>query len=156
METTIKYNRILIAIDDSAYSQKAAKYGCNLAKAIQATVAFIHIDEYPILTEVTGDAMLGEQMVVLPDIVDIQNENAKALLDKMSANYAEGLHVEYIIKTGIIKEEILRTAKNWNADMIVLGTHGRTGFDHLILGSMAESITRHAECPVLIVPNKSE
>ncbi len=156
METNIEFKKILIAVDASSYSEKAAKYGCTLAKTLQAQIAFIHVDEYPVVTEVTGDAMMGEQMLVLPDITEIQNENAKNLLHKMTQTYADGLEAEQIIKTGMIKDEILQFAKEWKADVIVLGTHGRTGFDHLILGSMAESITRHAECPVLIIPNKTE
>jgi nucleotide-binding universal stress UspA family protein len=61
-----------------------------------------------------------------------------------------------ILKTGDIKTEILETAKTWDASIIVMGTHGRKGFDHFLLGSMAESITRNAQCPVFIVPNKNE
>jgi nucleotide-binding universal stress UspA family protein len=73
----------------------------------------------------------------------------------MVADYGQGLTVTKIIKSGEIKFEILETAKTWDASVIVLGTHGRTGLDHFLLGSMAESITRHADCPVLIVPNKA-
>jgi nucleotide-binding universal stress UspA family protein len=55
---------------------------------------------------------------------------------------------------GDIVSEIVEAAKEFDADMVVVGTHGRTGFNHFISGSVAENITRHVHCPVLIVPNK--
>ena len=57
-------------------------------------------------------------------------------------------------KMGHPKDEILLTADEWNADIIILGTHGRTGFDHFLSGSVAEKVVRRAKCPVLIIPNK--
>jgi hypothetical protein len=57
----------------------------------------------------------------------------------------------YFTPIGLPKEEILNTAKEWQADLIVMGTHGRTGLLHLVMGSVAEHIVRHATVPVLVV-----
>ncbi|HEY0769691.1 MAG TPA: universal stress protein, partial [Sphingobacteriaceae bacterium] len=56
------------------------------------------------------------------------------------------------MKIGNPRDEILITADEWNADLIIVGTHGRTGFDHFISGSVAEGVARKAKCPVLIIP----
>ena len=147
--------KILIAVDASEYSQKAAQYGMGLAQQLDAEVALIHVDEFPMMTNVGGDPILGDQMIVLPELAEIQKDSATHLLEQMVADYGEGLTATKIIKSGDTKSEILETAKSWGASIIVMGTHGRTGLDHFLLGSMAESITRHADCPVLIVPNRA-
>ena len=147
--------KILIAVDASEYSQKAAQYGMGLAQQLDAEVALIHVDEFPMMTNVGGDPILGDQMIVLPELAEIQKDSANHLLEQMVADYGEGLTATKIIKSGDIKSEILETAKSWDASIIVMGTHGRTGLDHFLLGSMAESITRHSDCPVMIVPNRA-
>ena len=58
-----------------------------------------------------------------------------------------------VTKIGRAQDEILSVADDCKADMIILGTHGRTGFDHFISGSVSESVSRKAKCPILIIPN---
>ena len=59
--------------------------------------------------------------------------------------------VEKVVERGVPFVEIIRTAKEKNADLIVIGTHGRTGIDHMLFGSTAEKVVRKAHCPVLTV-----
>lgn len=156
MKTMLDFKKILIAVDASSYSQKAAKYGMFLAYRLGAEVALIHVDEPPMVTNIGGDPMMGNQILELPDLMTVQTNAATQLLTQITNDFGAGLTISQFIKTGNIKDEILETANTWLADIIVLGTHSRTGIDHFILGSMAESITRHSVCPVLIVPNKNE
>jgi nucleotide-binding universal stress UspA family protein len=149
-----EFKKILIAVDASDYSQKAVQYGMDLARQLKSEVALIHVDEFPIMANVGGDPIMGDQMIIMPELVEIQKDSANHLLEQMVSEYGKGLTVTKILKSGDIKSEILETAKSWEASIIIVGTHGRTGLDHFLLGSMAESITRHSECPVLIVPNK--
>ncbi len=156
MKNNLLFNKILIAVDASTYSQQAAKYGMALAKSLNAQVALIHVDEYPAVANIAGDPIMGDQLIVIPELAEIQKESANQLLKQIIADYANGLTVIQIVKNGDIKTEILETANTWPANIIVMGTHGRKGLDHFLLGSMAESITRNANCPVFIVPNKEE
>ncbi|TAH02082.1 MAG: universal stress protein [Sphingobacteriales bacterium] len=156
MKANIQFNKILIAVDASTYSLKAAEYGITLAKNLNAQVALIHVDEYQTVANISVDPIMGDQMLLLPDLEEIKKESAQKLLKQIIADFADGLNVIQILKTGDIKKEILETAKTWDAKIIVMGTHGRKGFDHFLLGSMAESITRNAHCPVFIVPNKED
>lgn len=154
MENLSSFEKILIAVDDSEPSYKAANYGFTLAKRLQAEVALIHISEMPIVMNVTGDPILGNPGYIMPNVIDIQHDSAEKLLENMVLKFGEGLIVKEYILVGDITHEIIEIAKEYQASLIVLGTHGRTGFDHFISGSVAENVTRHAKCPVLIVPNK--
>ena len=154
MENLSSFEKILIAVDDSEPSYKAATYGFALAKKLQADVALIHISEMPIVMNVTGDPILGNPGYIMPNVIDIQHDVAKKLLENIILKLGEGLIVKEYILVGDVTHEIIEIAKEYQASLIVLGTHGRTGFDHFISGSVAENVTRHARCPVLIVPNK--
>ena len=90
----------------------------------------------------------------MPNVIDIQQDAASKLLENMVLKFGEGLITKEYILIGDVTHEVIEIAKEYQASLIVLGTHGRTGFDHFISGSVAENITRHAKCPVLIVPNK--
>lgn len=154
MENLKAFEKILIAVDDSKYSYLAASYGFNLALRLGAKVGLVHINEMPVAMNITGDPLLGDTGMIIPDLMDIQNQKAHELFEKLKSDFAgEAISQEFIVE-GNIAQEIVKVAKDFNASMIVMGTHGRTGFDHFISGSVAESVTRHASCPVLIVPNK--
>ena len=154
MKKSNLFKKILIAVDDSKYSHQAASYGFLLAQKLGATVALVHVDEFPIALNVSGDPILGDSVQVIPDLMDIQKKSAEELFRDLKAEFgADLVQKEYILE-GDIVTEIIEAAKEFEADMMVVGTHGRTGFNHFISGSVAEQITRHAHCPVLIVPNK--
>lgn len=154
MENLLSFQKILIAVDDSKYSHQAAAYGFSLAKKLGSQVGLVHINEIPIAINVTGDPILGDSGMIIPDIMDMQKKAAEDLFLKLKEEFGQDLvSKEYIIE-GSISTQIIEIAKEFEADMIVMGTHGRTGFNHFISGSVAESVTRHANCPVLIVPNK--
>jgi nucleotide-binding universal stress UspA family protein len=154
MENISTFKKLLIAIDDSELSYNAAEYGFSLAKKLEAQVALIHISEMPIVMNVTGDPILGVSGTIIPDILEIQKDSAVKLLENLVLKFGEGLTVKQYLLEGDVTTQIIEIAKKYKASMIVMGTHGRTGFDHFISGSVAENVTRHAKCPVLIVPNK--
>lgn len=148
-------HKILIAVEDSSYSELAADYGFKLAKKLNAEIGLVHVND--VIATTTGhltDPILNEPMLMMPEAMDIQEEASKKLLSRLSAG-RDDVTIYTFIKIGNARDEILITADEWNADMIILGTHGRTGFDHFISGSVAESVVRKAKCPVLIIP-KSE
>lgn len=154
MKTLNQITKILIAIEDSQYSERAAGYGFDLAEKLNASVALLHVNEVPVGTSYITDPMLNESQVVLPDLIHLQDESSKKLLDRISEVYEGRVPTYTYTKLGNPRDEILATAEEWGADMIILGTHGRTGFDHFISGSVSEKVARKAKCPVLIIPNK--
>ncbi len=145
------YKHILVAVDGSDTSNLALAETIKLAKEQQAAVRLIHVvDETP-----------AYMMVEMPyPIADYQNAMREAG-QKVLATYAAtarqaGIEVDtkFVILevlTQRICDAIIEEAKRWPADLIVIGTHGRHGFNHLILGSVAEGVIRLATKPVLVI-----
>src|SRR5690606_3966503 len=156
METLPSFQKILIAVDDSKYSYRAAAYGFTLARKLYAEVALVHINEFPVAANMTGDPLLGDPGIVIPNILDIQKESSQKLIHDLKQEFGAGLEVQEFILEGNITDEVIKTAKDFKASLLVMGTHSRTGISHFLSGSIAESISRHSICPVLIVPSRDD
>ena len=155
METKqVAYRRILIATDDSECSKKALQHGHSLAKIMDASVALINVIEPTTPTNYGADPLMGQQPIIAPETTEMQEENSKSMLDDVSQQFDDVKEVFTFNRIGNPRQEILSVATEWNADLIIMGTHGRTGFDHFISGSVSEGVTRRASCPVLIVSGK--
>ncbi len=150
---TININKILYPTDFSDPSAYALNYAAEMAKLFDAELELLHV-------------MLDESQLVsfyLPQIT-VQNlakdmeEGATAKLQEFIANakVLEGVRYKYTMAKGIADEEIVRVAQESGTDLIVIGTHGRTGFEHVLFGSTAEKVVRKAPCPVLSVRKKAE
>lgn len=151
MVTPDNLQKILIAVEDSSYSDQACDYGFRLAKKFNAEVALVHVNDVlgmaaPNIT----DPMMTDPMM-MPQVITIQEDACKKLFERLSKNH-EDTTLYTFTRIGNPRDEILNAAEEWCADMIILGTHGRTGFDHFISGSVAEDVVRKAKCPVLIIP----
>lgn len=155
---TIRTQRILIAVEDSKYSEKAVRYGYHLAQAFNGEVALVHVIDPPTSSTYGAvDPIMGVNPVYIPEINEVQEQASTDLLNRLASLWPNGeQHVTKISKLGQPRKEILEAANEWQVDLIVLGTHGRTGFDHFISGSVSEGVARHAICPVVIVPYKDD
>lgn len=153
--TQLTFKRILIAIDDSTFSEKATRIGFGLAETLNARVALLNVMDPP-STSYTGDPLLGQQPLIIPEVAQMQEEASKAVLERFGNLWKGQQELTTFSQVGSPRVEILAVAEEWKADLIILGTHGRTGFDHFISGSVAEGVARRSLCPVLIVPNKEE
>jgi nucleotide-binding universal stress UspA family protein len=143
----MSYQKILIAVDSSAYSMNAAKKGFELAHQLNATIGLIYVidrNKESVNVEV-GITPEQSQTVLLQQA----EENISQLI-KMYDGVEE---VMRFTPEGFPKKEIINTAKEWGADLIVMGTHGRTGLTHLLVGSVAEYVIKHAGVPVMVVPS---
>jgi nucleotide-binding universal stress UspA family protein len=104
--------------------------------------------------------VVGEIAYMGDDIAAVQQENKKAGED-LVAQVADSLHkaklkVETAVREGKPEIEIVEEAKEWRADLIVIGSHGYTGFKRLVLGSVAQSVVGHAPCSVEVVRRKEK
>lgn len=151
-----KFQRILVAMEESPLAQKVIDYAKALQIKNETSIALLTVVP-PIPSDQLGfDPILGQTAVVVPELSDVENEIAVNFLQQFEADFTDLKEFITFTKVGNIKEEILNLATEWNADLIIMGTHGRTGFDHFLSGSVSESVTRKSSCPVLVVPNKSE
>jgi nucleotide-binding universal stress UspA family protein len=140
------WKRILIAVDHSPYSLRAAEAGFALAQGVHAEIALVYVVNK---AKIPVDADLG---LTPEESKDQVREEAEKTIEQYIQLYNEVGKVYRFIPEGMPGEEIVRIAGEWGADVIALGTHGRTGLSRMLAGSVAEYVIRHAGVPVLVTP----
>lgn len=141
----MNYKKILIAVDSSEYSMEAAKKGLELAHQLHAKAALLYVVD---LSKSMGSVDAG----ITPEMAKtILIKEVEETLDQLAAMY-NGKELMKFMPEGLPQDTILKTAQTWEADLIVMGTHGRTGLRHLFVGSVAEHIIRKSNIPVMVVP----
>lgn len=149
----ITLKRILVPTDFSAFSRKALDYGCALAQQFGSELHLLHVMQDLV-------AMVPEPGLAFPPPGDYMQElksSAERSLSTLPEPAAFSGAVVRAVRQGPPFLEIVRYAKDQSIDLIVLGTHGRTGLTHVLLGSVAEKVVRKAPCPVLTVrPDEHE
>jgi nucleotide-binding universal stress UspA family protein len=147
--------KILIAVDDSRHADHAAEFGFEIARLCDAEVGLVNIIE-PIIMPAGSDSITGisteVSMVDEPEMVRIQKEAAENTVRRIQGQYAEKIKITNFTEYGLTADGILKCGTEFGADMIVIGTHGRTGIDRLFMGSIAENVVRRSKVPVLVVP----
>ena len=138
-------HHILVPIDFSPYAEQALDYAMALAQKLQARVTLLHVIQPPVVVNVEGG--LWPSSTFLADLEATIRGDLEGYLARVTA---AGLTGEMVVIHGVPFQQILDTAKARQVDLIILGTHGRTGLAHVLLGSVAEKVARLAPCPVLI------
>ena len=133
------FARILVAIDFSAPSDAALTYGRKMADQFDATLHLLHVAENPFLRAASADRRSREEAP------------ARWLQDRLTEADRRRGAIAIIEQSDEPASEILRYAKSNDIDLIVMGTHGRTGLVRAAVGSVAETVVRAASCPVLTV-----
>jgi nucleotide-binding universal stress UspA family protein len=153
-EAQSMYERILVAVDGSDTSSHALREGIALAKKFATPLRIVHVIENAYVR--VGPA---EGINVEP-IAQAWRLTGQKVLDEASAQArSAGVETETVLleEVGRVSEVLVEEAKRCSADLIVIGTHGRRGLQHLLLGSVAEGVLRTAPVPVLAVrPRASE
>lgn len=144
---------ILFALDISEGAEYAFEYAAATANAFRADIAVIHV--------VHRQTDLREYYVPHISFEDtdrqIDEAAAKMTMDFCEKHRKDFPDIRAYTETGVPHEKIVEKAKEINASMIVMGTHGRQGFEHFIFGSTAEGVVKNAPCPVLTIrPQKAE
>jgi nucleotide-binding universal stress UspA family protein len=142
--TAMTIEHVLVPIDFSEYSDHALDYAITFARPLQARLTLLHvIESFPVS---------GVDVVTLPpdyflELEMAANRQMQSLLARVTT---AGLKGEGVVVHGTPFRVITETAKERQVDLIIMGTHGRTGLRHLLLGSVAERVVRLAPCPVLV------
>ncbi len=129
----IQLSKILCPTDFSDTSDKAVRYAIEFARRVSAHVRFLHIQEHE------------------PKSPEEQNTLSEGFSRMLMAEKKKGLSADVKIVTGVPTEVIINHAHEWFADLIIMGSHGRTGIVRLMMGSVAEAVFRSAAVPVLLV-----
>ena len=142
------FKRILVPVDFSAPSAKALAYAVDLGRSTKAELILVHAVEsiYYVGGDVYGQ--FYDTGALLDQIVRSGREQLSRLARTLAK---KRLRVRTVLEIGTAHEVIVRAARRFKADVIVLSTHGRTGLAHVFMGSVAEKVVRFATCPVLTV-----
>ncbi|MEP7264942.1 MAG: universal stress protein [Bacteroidota bacterium] len=138
---------ILVPVDFSADSLHALNYAASLAFAISSRLHVCHIAPVSILISSKQGNNSDDVSGIANDMMVKQQEIVDAVLKKYP-----GLKIDFSVSTGIVKDKILATALGNHSDLIIMGTHGASGWKEYVLGTNAEAIVQNAEIPVLVVP----
>jgi nucleotide-binding universal stress UspA family protein len=133
---------ILHPTDFSASSKEAFSLACRLAEANEAKIIVVHAFAPPVMAPM--------EMQPPPEIEQEAKEEAMRQLSRVRSE-SETAKVQHLLISGVAVEVILDAAMNMKADLIVMGTQGRSGWRRLMLGSVTENVLRKAPCPVLTV-----
>jgi nucleotide-binding universal stress UspA family protein len=144
------WQRVLCPTDFSEYSQRALARAVRTARWFEARVTALHVVPW-VPAPLPPDAG-GTCLASAADLARTERESALRELERAVAPWAaEGVPIETRLTDGDPPHAIAAEAEGLPADLVVMGTHGRTGFDHLMLGSVAEKMLRLVSCPVLTV-----
>jgi len=149
--------KILIGIDDSKQAEHAAEFGFDIARKFDAQVGLVNIVSPAVLTQLTGvDPVMGMPLqgigIEETELLDIQKIQSENIVEQTIKKFAGDLSVTHFTEYGSTADGIISCSKEFKSDLIVIGTHNRTGIDRLLMGSVAEHVVRHSVVPVMVVP----
>ncbi len=153
--------KVLIALDYDPSSIKVAEKGYSLAKKMGAEVVLMHVLSEPVYySSVEYSPILGfndymNMGTFQTETIQGLKKAAQHFLDRTKYHLGdENIHT--LLKEGETADSILESAKNMDADIIVLGTHSRKWLENILIGSVAESVLKHSTLPLFIVPIKNQ
>jgi glycine betaine transporter len=142
----INIKNILCPIDYSMYSEKALNYAIEIAEKYGSKLYVIHVLDMRVY-DMNESELYNFNIIDESTIEELRDRLLKCVKEDVRSK----IPVETIIVQGVPFVEIIKAAKDHTIDLIVMGTHGRTGISHAIIGSVAEKVVRKAPCPVLTV-----
>ena len=150
LPAAIQLKRILVPIDFSAPSQQALRYALRFAEQFRAEVTLLHVVEKTAVGSGFADVPSG--LAYSDEQLSTAEKNLRAL--SASSQAAGSPTISSTVRTGLPAHEIVEVAKESDTDLIVIATHGYTGWKHFCIGSTAERVVRTAPCPVFVVREK--
>jgi nucleotide-binding universal stress UspA family protein len=149
-----KYKKVLFCTDFSENSDYAFEFAYGIAKRDEGLLYILHV--IPVNPhQASVENVIGEEILekVQKEIQEDLDNNYKERYENKIDN---GIRYEIVTKSGREDYEILKFAKDEKVDIIVMGTHGRTGIEHVFFGSVAEKVLRHSPFPLFVIPCKKK
>jgi nucleotide-binding universal stress UspA family protein len=155
----VNFKKIMIATDGSDCSRVAVSEGIRLAKLSGGTVYAVHVIPMAYLPSINEGSF--SSISVTPNWESAQSiQESWEKQGQQAVNYiknlgeVEGINVESVLLEGDPANELIKYAEKEKIDIVVMGTHGNTGFDRLLMGSVAGNVVRHSKVPVMVVRDK--
>jgi nucleotide-binding universal stress UspA family protein len=143
--------RILVATDFTETSDRALEFGIELARKFGASITVVHAYQIPAMGFADGGYIAGAE--VAAQLATAGQSRLDAVLD---AKKTSGIPMQAVLREGVAWEEVNAMAKEVDAHLIVIGTHGRRGLARALLGSVAENVIRTSSTPVLVIHGPRE
>lgn len=142
---------ILVPLDFSPYADQALEYAIELGQKLQARLTLLHVIHLTPLT-------MGDSVTAFPGtfLEEIETDAEQLMNASLGRLHHGGLSGETVIVHGVPFQAIIETAESRDVDLIIMGTHGRTGLTHVLMGSVSEKVVRLAPCPVLVTRGTME
>lgn len=145
----MSYRKVLISVDNSDFSMKIAEQGVELSSQLGADISIVLVVD-------TAKVNKDPESIMLPqDQINKLKKEANERIDRIIKEFPD-FTFERFIPEGKPSKEIVGIANTWNADLIVMGTKGKSGLKRLLMGSTAENTLRLSNVPIFIVPSKTE
>jgi len=136
---------ILIPIDGSDYSMRAAEYGISIAKMLDAQIMVVYIMDQIVLDQIS-------KVTDREDVErDLKKDGQQYINYVLSVAQKEGVKAASLLVKGRPFEQIVHLAKGLSMDLIVMGTYGLRGAERILIGSVAEKVIEYSPCPVIVV-----
>ena len=154
-------NKILIALDYAPGAQKVAEAGFSFAKAMKAEIILLHVVADPVYysssvySPIMGFGGFMDVDFMLPDSINQLNKLSHDFLDQTRRHLQDGT-IETIVKEGNTADNILETASEIHAGIIVMGNHSKKWLESVILGGTAQEVLRRTTWPLLLIPSLKE
>ena len=146
----MKIERILVPFDFSEHSDKALRWASGMAQKWNAAVMVLHVVPTPVYPPIVMESFLDTARLEA-GLKEDAEQRMKEMVGKEGA-----VAVESRVEVGEPFWDICRIAEEEKVDLIVMGSHGRTGLAHVLVGSVAERVVRHASCPVVVIGRKTD
>jgi nucleotide-binding universal stress UspA family protein len=145
--------KVLLAVDGSECSERAAEAVMSQFSPERIEVRVVHVDEWP--KDLPTSLAFAEGPTAAREVLASHEERkreSEALVSRIARQLQQaGFRASTAVRAGDARHALLDCASEWRADLIVLGSHGKTGVNRFLLGSVSESVARHAPCSVQIV-----
>jgi len=149
-----QYKKVLFCTDFSDNADYAFDFAYGIAKRDKGTLYILHVIPY------NPHQAYAESFITVEDLRKIQKAVEEDITDNYKKRYEKqienGILYEFVTRSGREDEEILTFANENHIDIIIMGTHGRTGIEHVFFGSVAEKVLRNSPFPVFVIPDKKK
>ncbi|MEO6963804.1 MAG: universal stress protein [Puia sp.] len=143
------FKNILVAVDDSAHAMRAAKTAFTLAQSLAARIGIIYV------VDRTREVVSADLGITAEQSGIVLLAEAEKTIDQLIRDYPNVEGILRFTPEGSPEKEILHIAREWGADLIIMGSNERSGLEKLLSGSVTNYVIRHSPIPVMVVPEVS-
>jgi nucleotide-binding universal stress UspA family protein len=146
----MRYSKILVAVEELPLAERVFKRGISLAKEFKSEIALVHVVNIPTSVGSIDAGILPEEAM------DFSKKAGQNLLKNLIDSHSEGMKVEQYLPIGSPVDEVASVVEDFDADLLVVGTHARSGLSKFFLGSVEEQIVSSVDCEVLVVKKEKK